>query len=35
MIKGGGPGPVLVLVRDSRLALGRGVAMRVLVEVVT
>jgi ferrous iron transport protein A len=27
-----GPGPVLVLVRGSRVALGRGLAMRILVE---
>jgi len=26
-------GPILVLVRDSRLVLGRGVAMKILVEV--
>ena len=33
VLKGGGPGPVVVLIRGSRIALGRGVAMKVLVEV--
>jgi len=28
------PGPLLVEVRESRIALGRGVAMKVLVEVI-
>ena len=31
LLKSGSPGPVLVGVRGSRVALGRGVAMRVLV----
>ncbi len=35
VLKSAGPGPVLLLVRGSRLALGRGVAMKILVEVVT
>jgi len=34
VLKGGGPGPVVVLIRGSRVALGRGVAMKVFVEVV-
>ncbi len=34
VLKGGWPGPIIVLVRGSRVALGRGVAMKVLVEVV-
>ncbi len=34
VVKSGGPGPVVVVVRGSRLALGWGVAMKVLVEVV-
>ncbi|RLE53301.1 MAG: ferrous iron transport protein A [Candidatus Methanomethylicota archaeon] len=28
-----GPGPVVIMVRDSRLVLGRGAAMKILVEV--
>jgi len=33
VLKGGRPGPVVVLIRGSKVALGRGVAMKVLVEV--
>jgi len=32
MIKNHRPGPVLVEVKDSRMALGRGVTMKILVE---
>ncbi len=32
VLRSTGPGPVLVLVRGSRVALGRGLAMRILVE---
>jgi len=34
VIKSGRPGPILVSVRGSRLAIGRGVAMKIFVEVV-
>lgn len=33
VVKSGGAGPIVVSVQGSRLALGRGVAMKVLVEV--
>ena len=32
VIKSIGPGPILVEVRGSRLALGRGIAMKIIVE---
>lgn len=32
MIKNHSPGPVMVEVKDSRVALGRGVTMRIIVE---
>jgi ferrous iron transport protein A len=35
MVQNFGRGPLIVLVRDTRVALGRGEAMKVLVEVVT
>ena len=31
MLSNGGPGPVVVRIDESRLALGRGLAMRILV----
>jgi len=34
VLKTSSPGPVLVEVRKSRIAIGRGVAMKILVEVV-
>lgn len=32
VIRSSGPGPVLVLIKDSRMAIGRGVAMKIIVE---
>lgn len=32
VLKSGGPGPTLIEVRGTRLALGRGVAMKIMVE---
>lgn len=32
VVKSTGPGPVLIEVRGTRLALGRGVAMKIMVE---
>ena len=31
VLKSGGPGPLLIEVRDTRIALGRGVAMKIYV----
>ncbi len=35
VIKNGGAGPLVVSIHGSRLALGRGVAMKILVEVIS
>jgi len=32
MIKSSGPGPILIEVRGSRIALGRGIAMKIFVK---
>ena len=32
VVKSIGPGPVLIEVRDTRLALGRGIAMKIMVK---